>query len=97
MPISRQNLLIGVLAILLLGGAYIYFFGGKGSQAPLTATAGASSPAEQQFLDLAGQLTSITFDTSILSDPRFASLVDIATPIAPENTGRTDPFAPLPR
>lgn len=55
-----------------------------------------SSEAQATFLELAEQLNTISFDTSIFNDPRFRALVDIKTAILPEAAGRTDPFAPLP-
>jgi len=92
---SRQNILIGVLVVVILGSGYVYFFTG-GPSLPLTATA-TPSDAEQQFLELSNKLTSIDFDTSVFTDPRLAQLVDLATPIAPERQGRADPFAALGR
>ena len=35
-------------------------------------------------------------NTNIFSEPRFMALIDLATPIAPGNRGRLDPFAPVP-
>jgi hypothetical protein len=81
-------------AVLLLIGGYWYFFTGTPPSEPLTASEPVS-PAEQQFIDLSGKLSSISFDTSIFSDPRLLSLTNPATPIAPENKGRKDPFAPI--
>lgn len=92
MQISWRNLIIGIVVVLALGGAYLYFFPSI-STAPLTASAPGVS--EQQFLDLAGQLQPISFDTSIFSDPRFTSLIDLTVPLTPEVQGRSDPFGPI--
>lgn len=94
MKIPNKTLIIGAVLVLVLGGAYLYFFAGT-PEAPISATAPAGA-AEQQFLNLAGQLQPLSFDISIFSDPRFASLVDISVPVSPESQGRTDPFSPLP-
>lgn len=96
MPSSNTIILI-IASLVVAGGAYWYFFtdspkGGEGSF-----TAGSSqSAAQAQFETLIGQLGPISFDLTILSDPRFTALVDLTTPIEPEPTGRKDPFAPIP-
>jgi hypothetical protein len=90
-----RNVLGGIILLLLIGAGYWYFFGGSSAPAaPLSETTPASDAA-QQFLDLAGELASVSFDTTIFSDPRFTSLVDISTAVIPEVQGRPDPFAPL--
>ena len=94
MKLPNNSLTIGIVVVVILGGGYLYFFSGS-SQAPVSATPPAGA-AEQQFLTLAGELQPLSFDTSILSDPRFASLVDISVPVTEDAQGRTDPFAPIP-
>lgn len=84
-----------VAALIAAAGAYWYFFTGTGNQAPLT-TGVEENQAQAQFKALASELQPISFDTSIFSDPRFMSLVDLTTPVAPEASGRLDPFAPIP-
>ncbi|HUY62409.1 MAG TPA: hypothetical protein VMV50_01285 [Candidatus Paceibacterota bacterium] len=78
-----------------IGGTYWYFFGGNSSQGSLSSSNATSTVAQQQFQTLASELQSISFNTSIFTDPRFAALVDIATPVTPEVSGRPDPFAPI--
>jgi hypothetical protein len=86
-----------LVVVLLIGGA-LYWYTARDSQPEPTLSASAPlDPAEQQFIDLAGRLSAITFDTSIFSDPRLSALVNLATPITRENQGRPDPFAPLGR
>jgi hypothetical protein len=89
---NSKNILIIVSALVVAGGAYWYFFTGTGNQAPLTTTT-ATSQAQTTFQTLVSELQPISFDTTILSDPRFRALVDITTPVSPEPSGRTDPFA----
>ena len=93
MNISAKTLIIGLVLVAVLGGAYLYFFSSS-TEAPLSSTAPAT-PQEQQFLDVAAQLQPISFNTAIFSDPRFASLVDLTVPVTPEAQGRPDPFAPI--
>ena len=64
------------------------------SDAPVSSTV-VTSDAQAQFVNLSAQLVPLTFDTSILTDPRFTSLIDLHTAILPEAIGRRDPFAPL--
>jgi hypothetical protein len=93
---TRTKIIYGALgAGVALAAAYFIFFPkGAGTSAISTDNAPASA-AEIQFLNLASQVGPVFFDVSILSDPRFTSLVDIHTPILPEVAGRRDPFAPL--
>ena len=58
--------------------------------------AGSQNEAQTRFQTLVGELSPISFDTSIFTDVRFKSLVDLTTPIAPKPSGRSDPFAPIP-
>lgn len=91
----KRNVVIIIIITLLLGAlAFWYFATTSGNQAPLSATA-TNSAAQTQFQGLVEELQSITFDTSIFSNPKFTSLVDITTPVSPEPTGRTDPFATI--
>jgi hypothetical protein len=90
---SRQEILLTVVAILALIFIYMQFY----PEAPKESISAvpAASTAEQQFISLSSQLESVTINTEILSDPRFVELVDIATPVLSEDTGRIDPFFPL--
>ena len=94
---SQTKIIIVVLGIAILGGAaYLLFFNTSSDTSAVSVTGGAStSQAETNFLNLSSQIEPVTFDTTILSDPRFMALVDIHTAILPETAGRKDPFAPL--
>lgn len=83
-----------IVTLALAVGGYWYFFAGVGDESFL-ASSTAENPAQAQFQSLTSQLGPISFDTSIFSDSRFTSLVSLATPITPEESGRLDPFAPL--
>ncbi|MEJ0053923.1 MAG: hypothetical protein WDN10_04355 [bacterium] len=87
--------IIGFIVVLVLGGGYLFFFSTP-ADAPLSETNVAGNEAEQRFASLVTQLTSISFDTRIFSDPRFGALTDMTTPVTPEAAGRADPFAPFP-
>jgi hypothetical protein len=95
MKIDSNTILIILTTLVVAAGAYWYFFTGTGNDQPLTATI-AGSQAQTQFQMLVSELQPITFDTKIFSDPRFKSLVNLATPVAVETAGRSDPFALIP-
>jgi hypothetical protein len=95
---SKTKIIVVVLGVaVLLGVIYLMFFNNSSDTSAVSETGGAAtSPAQVNFLNLLSQIQPVTFDTTILSDPRFTSLVDIHTAILPEAVGRKDPFAPLP-
>lgn len=84
-----------VATLILAAGAYWYFFTDTGNEPPITASAATENEAQMRFQTLVSQLRSLSFNTSIFSEARFLSLVDLATPITPETAGRLDPFAPV--
>ncbi len=83
------------MTLIIAGGAYWYFFTGTGNKPPLTVLSASVNKSQSRFQTLVGELQPVSFNTDIFSDPRFASLVDLATPITPETAGRIDPFAPV--
>ena len=83
-----------LIVLVLAGGGYWYYSSQTGNQLPLTASAG-EGEAQTQFKTLVSELKSTSFDTSIFSNPSFRALTDLATQVAPEPSGRLDPFAPL--
>jgi hypothetical protein len=93
---KSNTITIIILTILIAAGGYWYFFTGTGDQPPLTLTMPGGNTAQTQFQALVSELSPITFNTAIFSDPKFTSLVDLATPVSPEPAGRLDPFAPVP-
>ena len=79
----------------LLLGAYLLFFNTNSTGSAITEENAPASAAEVTFLNLASKTDSITFDTTVLTDPRFTSLVDTRTSIVPVPQGRRDPFSPI--
>ena len=95
-PFESKNLtntLGAVVIVILLAGIYWYFFAGV--SAPDSALSTSAPLGTGPLATLTSELANVSFDTSLFSDPRFASLKDISIPVMPEPTGRTDPFAPL--
>lgn len=96
MHLTKSNIILAIAAgLTFIAAVYYYFFYNKDTGGAVVATAPASQ-AELDFVNLAGQIDSISFDQTIFSDPRFMRLVDIHTVVVPEPTGRRDPFATLP-
>jgi hypothetical protein len=91
--LENKNLMFGLGAAILIVVGYLLFF--NKSSTPDITTGSPTSADELLFINLAGELDPIVFNSTVLTDPRFVSLVDIRTAIIPENLGRTDPFAPL--
>jgi len=97
-PFAAKNLNITISAVaivVVLSGVYWYFFGGISTSATSLSETSAQGSGTGQIFLLTSEIANVSFDTSLLSDPRFAVLKDISTPIAPEPQGRTDPFAPI--
>jgi len=91
MKSNSNTISIVIITLIVIAGIYWFFFKNK-EQPPLLPN-GTESQAQTQFQVLVGKLTPISFNTSIFSDERFNSLVDISTTVAPEPSGRLDPFA----
>lgn len=91
---KNKPLMIGLGVVALLAVGYFLFSGSSSDVANVT-TGVATSPAELYFINLAGELETVEFDTSVLSDARFIALTDISTNIVPGKPGRPDPFAPI--
>lgn len=95
MKFDSNTILIIIATLVVAAGAYWFFFTGTGNEPPLTATV-AGNQAQTEFQTLVSELQPISFNTKIFSDARFAALVSLATPVAEENSGRSDPFASIP-
>ncbi len=93
---SRTNVILIVLAIIVAGAAAYMLFAKPDTQPGVSEAQAPGSEAESAFLSLTAEIGSISFDTSVFADPRFAALRDIRTAVVPETAGRPDPFAPLP-
>ena len=96
MTLSRKNLMTvvgGALALAVI--AYLFLGGGDGTVPVVSPQGAAGTAAEVRFSSLVAELNGLSFETAILSDERFLSLIDIRTAVVPEAAGRADPFAPL--
>lgn len=97
MPMSKYlKIIVGVVVVVaVFAGIFLFFSGSTPSDTAVIANGAPASDAEVTFSNLSSELDSITFNTTVLSDPRFQALVDIHTAILPETSGRSDPFAPI--
>lgn len=96
---SNSTIFLIITALILAGGAYWYFSTQDGNQVPLATEMKEGQPQQTQFKTLVAELNAISLDsgaTSIFSNPNFTALTDLATPVTHEDSGRPDPFAPLP-
>jgi hypothetical protein len=91
---KSNTIIIIPVALIVIAVAYWYFFTDTGNQPPLS-TSPIENQSQTQFQRLVSELQPISFPTTIFSDPRFLSLIDLATPITAEVSGRVDPFAPV--
>jgi hypothetical protein len=92
---KTNTILIIISAFVVVAGVYWYYSTQTENEPPLT-TGTAENLAQARFQSLVRELQSVSFDTSIFSNPNFKALIDLATPIMPETAGRIDPFAPVP-
>lgn len=93
MNISKTTILLIIFGLIILAAIGYLLFGKSDVSAAVSAAPGVQSEAEVTFINLTAEIDPVKFDTSILTDVRFKNLVDIHTPIAPEVSGRKDPFA----
>lgn len=91
----KTNTIIIVVGTLALAGAGYWFFLSGSTVDPALTASGSGSDAQTQFQTLVNELSPISFDTSLFSSASFTSLVNIGTQVAPESSGRIDPFAQL--
>jgi hypothetical protein len=95
MKLNTNTILLIIVALVIAAGAYWYLFTGNGAEAPLSASLAPINSAQSQFTLLVSELKPINFTTDIFTDPSFTGLIDISTPVLPEQAGRPDPFAPI--
>lgn len=97
MTFLKQNKLLVVIAVIVLGVVAYYGFSasGGGSTALLSSDAQAPSTESQQLLVILANLKTIQLDPSVFSDPVFLSLTDFGVVISQEDVGRRNPFAPF--
>lgn len=89
-----QTIIIFVVVVGLLYGAYTFFFAGSTSS-PLTTTTTIDTSADQDLISLLLELKGIRLDNTIFTDPLFATLQDFSRGLVQEPVGRNNPFAPF--
>lgn len=92
---SRTTVVLIILGLVIAAAVVYLLFFRTDPSAALVAELQPVGAAEVTFINLVTQIEPITFNTGILSDPRFMALEDISTAILPEVPGRNDPFGPV--
>jgi len=93
MKLTLNPILTALATIVIVAGVYWYF--STGTEQPSLTVGVGGTQSQVRFQTLVGELSPISFNTDIFSDPRFNVLVSITVPISPEMVGRLDPFAPV--
>ncbi len=89
-----QNILI-LVGLLCVGGLGYYLYMQNSDSSLDTQNAQVSNQVAietAEFLRRLNELKAITLDTSVFSDPRFSSLVEMTTTPPVERVGRNNPF-----
>src|SRR3989344_8364067 len=89
-----------ILIVIFLILAGIYFLMGDETALPSNGLVREDFDAggfgeNQEFLSVLKNLENVSLDGSILSTESFASLVDFSLELAPQPTGRINPFRPI--
>ena len=93
--VLKHKLMAIVLIIALAGFGWLLLSGSSEQEAVLSAEAPGIPPEAQQLIQNLNQLSAVTLDGSIFTNPAFQALRDFSTPIVAEPIGRQNPFAPL--
>ena len=105
-----KNAGIGVIALIIIGGAYIFLVRDKKVESPLLTTNSpvSGAPAQNIFetsnapqlgevrdiVSILNQLKTISIDDGIFKDPAFMALTDFHREISSQPKGRPNPFLP---
>lgn len=92
---ERRHILIIILVLILIGGGYYAY-----TRRSVILTQTPQAPTNTQYGENVRELRrlkSLSFDTSVFSDPRFRALKEPPPPpVASITFGRENPFLPLP-
>lgn len=97
MKLSRTTTILIIALIVTVGVAGIVLFNATRDDSSTVTEVENATDSETVFINLASQIDAIHFNTALLSDPKFMSLVDIRVAVIPELAGRKDPFAVIGR
>ena len=105
-----KNAGIGVIALIIIGGAYVFLVRDKKVESPLlTANSPVSGASAQNVFEtsnapqlgevrdivsILNQLKTISIDDAIFKDPAFMALTDFHREISEQPKGRPNPFLP---
>ena len=95
---SMKNIVVGIVALLLVGIAVYFFFIKKVDQQVIFDQFGNPIEAQvvgQDLIDLLSRLQSVQLDESIFNDTAFVNLTDFSLTIPDQLLGRDNPFEPI--
>ncbi len=92
----KSDTIIAIILTLVIGAGGYWYWSTRPSIESFLKIDTKENVSLVRFQRLVTELQSVSFDTGVLSDPRFVALVDLTIQSTPETTGRTDPFAPIP-
>jgi hypothetical protein len=91
---TLKKIIVPVVIAALLFAGYNFFLKGDGSDSLLNVTTATPDDAlGTEIIRAINQISTLKLDRSIFDDPIFSTLVDRSEEIAPEKTGRANPFA----
>lgn len=92
-------IIIGVLSIVLIIGAYYFWPSGQSTDSSLVYSTNSSLGTDvgvgQSILVTLERLRRINIDSNFFQSPVFRSLVDFSRATTSEEIGRPDPFVPI--
>jgi hypothetical protein len=93
--LNTKNIIIGLLALLAIGGAVYYFFFNNSAPTVVTDSLAPSATelASQDIIVMVEKLKTVSIESSLFSEPIFTSLRDFSVPLLQENQGRLNPFS----
>ena len=96
MSLSKtQKILIGLGALVILGGVLYYFYYGSSSVPVDLLLPQESQAVGQDVIVLVEKLNLISIDSSLFSSVLFTSLKDFTVALFPESQGKLNLFAPI--
>ncbi len=96
MSSNTQNIIVGVVALVLIGLGYVVFIAPSNQVLDSTQADTLSDQMlmkTQQFLVHRAQLDTVAIDASLFSDPRFTTLRVYTKPLNNPSLGNSNPFA----
>jgi hypothetical protein len=93
---NKKNILILIVTLMVFSFAGFYLFKNNNTDKMLVADSGPANSDEAQVIyNLLQKMAKVKLDDSIFSNNNFKGLKDNSVEIIPQETGRSNPFAPV--